>query len=129
MDASLVGLIALIALLAFLASGIGIAYAMGIIGVGGFWILYGPDAAFGVLYTMPFDEFYSWMLCVIPLFVVMGNFAFHSGLTSTLFETARKWMGRTPGGLAVATILASGGFGAATGAGVATAASIPDIAV
>jgi len=129
MDGSLAGVLALAVLLLLLASGIGIAFAMGIVGVVGFWSLYGSEVAMGVLYNIPFNEFYSWMLCVIPLFLLMGNLAFHSGMTSSLFETARKWMGRIPGGLGAATILASGGFGAATGAGVATAASMTMIAV
>jgi C4-dicarboxylate transporter DctM subunit len=129
MDGSLAGILALVALLFLLASGISIAFAMGIIAFIGFWLVSGFDVALGVLYNIPFTGFYNWMLCVIPLFVLMGNFAFYCGLTSTLFDAASKWLGRIPGGLGVATIVASGGFGAATGAGVATAASMTMIAV
>jgi tripartite ATP-independent transporter DctM subunit len=68
------------------------------------------------------------MLIALPLFVLMGNFAFQSGISADLFEAANKWLGRLPGGLAQATTLACTGFAACTGDSVGSAATMGTIA-
>ncbi len=64
------------------------------------------------------QSFYTWtssyVLCTIPLFVLMGQFAFHSGISGDLYTAAYRWIGRLPGGLALATNIACTGFAACT---------------
>ncbi len=78
------------------------------------------------------QSFYTWtssyVLCTIPLFVLMGQFAFHSGISGDLYTAAYRWIGRLPGGLALATNIACTGFAACTGSSVASAATMTVIA-
>ena len=78
------------------------------------------------------QAFYTWtssyVLCTIPLFVLMGQFAYHSGISGDLYTAAYRWIGRLPGGLALATNIACTGFAACTGSSVASAATMTVIA-
>jgi tripartite ATP-independent transporter DctM subunit len=78
------------------------------------------------------QSFYTWtssyVLSTIPLFVLMGQFAFHSGISGDLYNAAYRWIGRLPGGLALATNIACTGFAACTGSSVASAATMTVIA-
>ncbi|MGB0903737.1 MAG: TRAP transporter large permease, partial [Mangrovicoccus sp.] len=71
----------------------------------------------------------SWTLSSVPMFLLMGYVAYHSGLTRGLFEAARVWFGWMPGGLAIASIGGASGFAAVTGSSVACSAAIGRIAV
>jgi tripartite ATP-independent transporter DctM subunit len=79
--------------------------------------------------ALPYDFAAHWSLSAIPLFLLMGALAYHGGLTASLFDAARVWLGRTPGGLAVATNAASAMFAAASGSSLATAAAMTRLAV
>ncbi len=68
-------------------------------------------------------------MSVIPLFVLMGEFAFHAGLTRELYGTAYRWLGHLPGGLAMATIGGCAGFSAICGSTTATAATMGVVAL
>ena len=57
----------------------------------------------------------------------MGRLFFHTGLASDLYEGLRKWIGRVPGGMAIASVLACGAFGAVTGSSIATVATMGSI--
>ncbi|HUV56001.1 MAG TPA: TRAP transporter large permease subunit, partial [Dehalococcoidales bacterium] len=129
MDPTLVGILSIVGMLVFLVIGLPVAFAMGLAGFLGFVYLSGTNTAFGVLYNLPYRTISSWLFSVIPMFILMGDFAFYSGITSELFSAARKWLGRIPGGLAVATIAAAAGFAATTGAAMASAAAMTRIAV
>ncbi|MDA4848529.1 TRAP transporter large permease [Hoeflea poritis] len=96
--------------------------------IGIFWIR-GEQAAFGALASIPYDFTAHWTLSAIPMFLLMGGIASHSGLTAGLFDAARAWLGRLPGGLAVATNFAGAGFAAASGSSLATTAAMGRIAV
>jgi hypothetical protein len=87
----------------------------------------GPFSSF--LNTQAFARFASYDLSVIPLFILMGNFATQGGISKALFEFASVVMGRFRGGLAMAAVLASGAFGAICGSSVATAATITSVAL
>jgi C4-dicarboxylate transporter DctM subunit len=78
---------------------------------------------------MAFARFASYDLSVIPLFILMGNFATQGGISKALFQFASVVMGRFKGGLAMAAVLASAGFGAICGSSVATAATITSVAL
>ena len=81
------------------------------------------------LNTQAFARFASYDLSVIPLFILMGNFATQGGISRALFEFAAALMGRFKGGLAMAAVLASAAFGAICGSSVATAATITSVAL
>ncbi|MBK7262950.1 MAG: TRAP transporter large permease [Rubrivivax sp.] len=81
------------------------------------------------LNTQAFARFASYDLSVIPLFILMGNFATQGGISRALFEFASALMGRFKGGLAMAAVLASAAFGAICGSSVATAATITSVAL
>lgn len=116
--AGVIGMVALLVLL-FLRMPIGIAMALtGAIGIA---VLNSTDAALHVLGSYPFSYGSVQALSVIPLFVLMGNFAVVSGMSSDLFAAAYAWMGHRRGGLASATVLACAGFAALSGSSVASA--------
>jgi C4-dicarboxylate transporter, DctM subunit len=81
------------------------------------------------LNTQAFARFASYDLSVIPLFILMGNFATQGGISKALFEFAAAVMGRFRGGLAMASVLACAAFGAICGSSVATAATITGVAL
>jgi C4-dicarboxylate transporter, DctM subunit len=81
------------------------------------------------LNTQAFARFASYDLSVIPLFILMGNFATQGGISKALFEVASAVMSRFRGGLAMAAVMASAAFGAICGSSVATAATITSVAL
>jgi tripartite ATP-independent transporter DctM subunit len=106
-----------------------IAFAMFIVGLVGFAYLGGLEPAFNVLAQDIFHQFSSYPLSVIPMFVLMGNFAYASGISQRLYETAYAWVGHFRGGLTIATVLACSGFAAICGSTAATAATMGRIAL
>ncbi len=88
---------------------------------------WGPYSSF--LNTQAFARFASYDLSVIPLFILMGNFATQGGISKALFQFAAGIMGRFKGGLAMAAVLASAAFGSICGSSVATAATITGVAL
>ena len=92
------------------------------------WIK-GWDVAAAIAGTIPHSKTVTYPLSVLPLFILIGFLAFHAGLTSRLFEAARRWVGWVPGGLAVSTVFASAGFAAVSGASTATAAVFSRVAI
>jgi tripartite ATP-independent transporter DctM subunit len=116
--AGLLGIAALLVLL-FLRMPIGI--AMTLVGAVGIAVLNSPDAALHVLGSYPYSHGAVHALSVIPLFVLMGNFAVVSGMSGDLFAAAYAWLGHRRGGLASATVLACAGFAALSGSSVASA--------
>lgn len=78
---------------------------------------------------VPHSKVSSLALSLIPTFILIGYLAYHAGLTKALFEAAKRWIGWVPGGMAVATVFATAGFAAVSGASVATAAVFARIAI
>ena len=106
-----------------------IGVALGLVSFAGIALMRGIDVAFGLMKTIPFDFAAHWELTAIPMFLLMGAIAHHSGISSALFRAARLWLGALPGGLAVAANFACAGFAAASGSSVATAAAMGRIAI
>ncbi len=123
------GLGGIIILFLLLAAGMPVAFAMGLVGLAGWCYLAGVDAAYGQLETTPFGVGSEYILSVVPLFLLMGQFAFHSGLSQELYDTSYKWLGQYPGGLAMATVGGCAAFAAVSGSGVATAATMGSVAL
>jgi tripartite ATP-independent transporter DctM subunit len=106
-----------------------VAFAMAFAGLAGFAYLTGPEPALGLLALDIFEMFTSYPLSVIPMFILMGNFAFASGISKRLYQTTYTWVGSLRGGLTMATVLACAGFGAICGSSTATAATMGKIAL
>ena len=106
-----------------------IAFAMLLAGLLGNAYLLSVGAATHLLATNVWEQFSSYGLSVIPLFVLMGQFAYRAGVTERLYDAAYKWVGRLPGGLAGTTIAACAGFSAICGSNSATTATMGTIAL
>jgi len=106
-----------------------VAFAMAFVGLFGFMYLSGTEAALGLLARDIFEQFSSYPLSVIPMFILMGSFAYASGISRRLYETAYNWVGQLRGGLTMATVLACAGFAAICGSTAATAATMGKIAL
>jgi TRAP-type C4-dicarboxylate transport system permease large subunit len=106
-----------------------VGFAMGIIGFVGFAYVLNWRAATGMLGTELWDVFSNYGLTVIPLFILMGQICFYSGVNERLYRSAYAWMGEIRGGLAMTTILACAGFSAICGSNSATAATMSTVAL
>ena len=119
----------LVILILLLLARVPIAVALGAVSFAGIWLVIGPTSAWGILTAVPYEVIASWSLSSVPMFLLMGYVCYHAKLTDGLFEMARLWLSRLPGGLAVASIGAAAGFSTVTGSSVACAAAIGRIAV
>jgi len=124
-----VGIVGCAGLLVLLAASVPVAFAMAIVGVAGFAMIATPHAALTMLATDVYDSFARHSFTVIPLFVFMGQVAFHAGISRRLFAAAYQWLGPLPGGLAMASVGACTAFGAICGSGPATAATMASVAL
>lgn len=124
MSAPLIGALGLLGVLVLIAIRIPIGVSLGVAAVVGLTVLRNERVAMNVMEQTPFEVAASWSLSAIPMFILMGAIAHNSGISVALFRAARLWASRLPGGLAVATNLASAGFAAASGSSVATAATM-----
>ena len=106
-----------------------VAFTMAFVGFVGFAYLSGLDPALSLLSQDIFDTFSSYSLSVIPMFILMGSFAYASGISQRLFRTTYTWVGSLRGGLTIATVLACAGFAAICGSTAATAATMGKIAL
>jgi C4-dicarboxylate transporter, DctM subunit len=104
--------------------------AMLMTGLCGTWIVTGSLVpALSALKTLTYDTFSSHSLSIIPLFLLMGQFATRSGLSESLFRAAADWVGHRRGGLAIAAVGACAGFGSVCGSSLATAATMGQVAL
>jgi tripartite ATP-independent transporter DctM subunit len=106
-----------------------VGFALMLVAMFGIAQLKGWSVAAGMLKTEPFDFAAHWSFSAIPMFLLMGAVAHHSGISAALFRAARLWLGWLPGGLAVAANFACAGFSAASGSSTATAAALGRISV
>jgi tripartite ATP-independent transporter DctM subunit len=129
MSSEIIGVIGILVMFLFLASGMYIGMAMALIGFLGLYFILGMESAISILGITPLTEGSSYTLSVIPLFVLMGQFAFLSGISTDIYKTVYAWMGRFRGGLAMATVMACGGFAAVCGSSLATGATMGMVAI
>ena len=116
-------------LIVCLALGVHIGVALGLAGFIGILLTVGPDAAGAQFAAIPFSTTNNFNLAVIPLFILMGSFATAAGIVSECFRTAYVWLGRLRGGLAMATVMSSAAFGAASGSTIVNAAVFTKMAM
>ncbi|WP_281972234.1 TRAP transporter large permease [Ruegeria faecimaris] len=142
MDSIEIGLWVTGGLLVLVITGMRVAFAAALAGLIGlvwiFWAKFGYDPdRFGKALTVavktagqvPHSKVAAHTLSLIPTFILIGYLAYYAGLTRALFEAAKRWVAWVPGGLAVATVFATAGFAAVSGASVATSAVFARIAI
>ena len=124
------GLIGLAAMLVLAFVRVPIALAMAVVGIVGYAYMrdWNWTVAFAVAQTKIYETGRNYTLSVVPLFILMGNFATRAGMSQELFRAAYAFIGHLRGGLAMATILACAGFGAICGSSIATAATMAKVA-
>ena len=126
MQESLIGFAILLALILIR---IPIAFAMALVGMVGFGLLVSWSGALAMIATVTYETGLAYGLSVVPLFILMGNFVTRAGLSDELYGAANAFLGHRRGGLAMATIVACGGFGAVCGSSLATAATMARVAM
>ena len=114
----------LLTLFVLLAAGTPVGFAMAIAGVCGLAVQGGASMVLGVLSTVPVSSISAYELITIPMFLLMAEMVLLSGVADDLFTAASAWIGRVPGGLAMATAVAGAGFGAICGTSTASAATL-----
>lgn len=129
MNEVMAGLIGLILVLALFFTGIELGFAMAVVGFLGFSYVVSLKAGLNLLAKDVFEVLSSYGFTVIPLFIFMGQIAFNAGVAKRLYETAYKFVGHIPGGLAMATVCGATAFKAICGSSPATAATFASVAV
>lgn len=115
-------------LMIFLRAPIGL--AMLLAGIGGLWFATGDTNMFmSRLKTETYGTFSSYSLTIIPMFLLMGQFATLSGMSQALFKAAESFLGHRKGGVAMAAVGACAGFGSICGSSLATAATMSRVAL
>ncbi|MGO4917033.1 TRAP transporter large permease [Pseudogemmobacter sp. W21_MBD1_M6] len=126
-------------LIVLVVIGVRVAFATAAIGITGMFLFYtmdkGMDPVRAITVTLklsgqiPHSKTASHVLGLIPVFILIGYLAYFAGLTKAIFEAAKRWVGWLPGGMGVATVFATAGFAAVSGASVATSAVFARIAI
>jgi len=129
MNFALVGVIGLVVMVILFLLRVPVAFAMLIVGVGGYWVLVSPEAGLGLLGLDFFTHATMYTITVIPMFVLAGSIAFVAGMGDRIFSAAYAIAGRLPGSLCIAATAACAGFGAICGSSAATAAAMGKVAL
>lgn len=124
-----IGVIGIIVFLVLIFLGMNIGLALLTVGFVGYAAVVNPTAALALLRTDPATNASTYSFMVVPLFILMGNFAYEAGLSGGLYDCANKWLNRLPGSLCCATVAACAGFGAICGSCAATCATMGTIAI
>src|SRR5512136_1879572 len=124
-----VGIMALVLLLLLFSTGIELGIAMALVGFVGFAYLNGFHPAMQLVGRDIYDVITNYGYTVFPLFILMGQIGFNSGIAVRLYDSAHKFIGHIPGGLAIATVMGAAGFKAICGSGAATSATFASVAI
>jgi len=127
MSVTTVGIIGVIVLVILLFSRMPVGFVMGFLGFIGFSYVVNLEASLSLVARDVFEVFSNYGLTVVPLFVLMGQVAFHSGISRRLYDSAYVLVGSRKGGLAMATVAACAGFSAISGSTNATAATMATV--
>lgn len=123
------GIAALAAGLILIGLRLPIGLALGLVSFFGALAILPLKAAVSLMARIPYEFTASWEFSAVPLFLFMGNVAYHSGMTNGIFRVAERLLYWVPGGLAVATNFAAAGFGAACGSSIATTVAMGRAAI
>lgn len=139
MEPLTIGILGMVGLAIMIVLGMRVVYATALIGLLGLVAIFEAKPGIelekawtigsGMLGTIPHSKAITLSLSVLPMFILTGFLAFHAGITTAVFEAARRWIGWVPGGLAVASVFATAGFAAVSGASTSTSAVFARIAI
>jgi C4-dicarboxylate transporter, DctM subunit len=129
MDGVSVGCIGIALFLVLIVLRVPIAFSFGAVGFLGIWALKGAGVAASMVGSQPFAWASHYILMAIPLFILMGFFAFHAKISEDLYKCAYTCLGHVPGGLAIATIIGCAGFAATSGASLACSGAMGAVAI
>lgn len=129
MDEITIGLFGLACLLVLLLIGTPIAVSLILVSFVGTWQLTSFKVAWGFLKFLPYSFSANWILSSIPMFLLLGFICYYAELTKGMFNAARVWLARLPGGLAISAVVGSAGFAAVSGSSLATSAAMGRIAI
>jgi C4-dicarboxylate transporter DctM subunit len=124
MSPVIIGIFGFVVLFSLLAVGMPIGGGMALVGFAGVWYLISDAAAFIKLAVVPFQTVTDYSLAVLPLFILMAQVVFVSGMGRDLFNLASKWLGHRKGGVAMAAVAGSGIFAAVSASSIATATTM-----
>jgi C4-dicarboxylate transporter DctM subunit len=124
-----IGVYGILLLLALFLTGLEMAYCMILVGFLGFTCLMSFSAASSLVVKDFFDNFTTYSYSVIPLFIVMGEFASNSNIAKRLYLGAHRWFGHIPGGLAMTTVVGATAFKAMCGSSLATVGTFSNLAM
>ena len=127
MDATTVGIVGITVMVIIFLTRMPVAFVMALVGYVGFSIMVSFKGGLALLSRNVYEVFSSYGLTTIPLFVLMGQLAFNSGISRRLYDAAFKYLGSIRGGLAMATVSACTAFGAVCGSSPATAATMATV--
>ncbi len=128
MDTFAISIIALAAFFVLIVFNMPIGFAFAIVGAVGIIFVKGLTPGLSLLGSAPYTWATNGSLLALPLFILMGQFVYHSGISTELFQMGYKWVGKYRGGLAIATELASTAFGACCGVSIAASATMGTVA-
>ena len=129
MSVELIGVLGIALLFFLLCMRMYIGIVMALIGFLGFGLLADFETSVSLFGVVPYSTAHQFTFTVLPLFVLMGQFAFQSGISADIYRTVDSWFGQLPGGLAMATIVGCALFGAICGSSLATAATMGAVAL
>ena len=129
MSPEIIGILCIGFMIFLFLLGMPVALAMMLVGLIGFLTLSGLESTLTLLAYDIFDTFSAYTLSVIPMFILMGSFAYASGISERLYKANHVWLGSFRGGLTIATVMACAGFAAICGSTAATAATMGRIAL
>lgn len=127
MSPAIVGIIGIVTMIIMFMTQMPVAFVMALVGVVGFSIMTSPDAGLVLLSRNIYETFAAYDLTTIPLFILMGQLGFNSGISKRLYSAGYKFLGSVRGGLAMATVAACTAFGAVCGSSPATAATMATV--
>lgn len=129
MSPEVIGLIGIVALLALMSLRMWVGLAMALVGFVGYACITDFKKALMVLGSVPYSCIASETVAALPLFILMGAIISNTGVSRDLYRTAYKWFGQKRGGLAMATVVASGSFAAISSSSMATASTMAKLAL
>jgi tripartite ATP-independent transporter DctM subunit len=123
----MIGILGIVAMVMLFMSRMPVAYVMTLVGFVGFGIMVSFEGSFNLVAKEYYSVLSNYDLTTIPLFILMGQLVFSSGISTRLYDAAYKWMGGIRGGMAMATVCSCTAFGAVCGSSPATAATMATV--
>ncbi len=127
MNPTLIGIVGIVLMVLIFMSRMPVAYVMAMVGFVGFSLMISMKGGLNLLAKDYYENFSSYGLSTVPLFILMGQLAFNAGISSRLYDTGYKFLGSIRGGLAIASVTACTAFGAVCGSSAATAATMATV--